>query len=229
MKRDKSLIQKSPEKIDLNKRNFIKKGVLGLAGFGSVVAFSKLTKAWSILGFGDGTTQTTAATGNVVGPASSTAGNLPLYDSTTGKLLKDGPAPGAAGNVLTSDGVSWGSAVPATSATPVFTKSYYSGNLTLTSAGALTLAHGLGVVPKLFQIFIKCLVAELGYSVGNLLVVSVTTDGNTDYGIALVPDATYLNIRMGAYSSVFIIQDKGTGGRVNITNTSWALVVRAWA
>jgi hypothetical protein len=49
--------------LDLNKRNFFKKGALGLAGVGGIIAFSELTKAWRILGFGDGTTQSTAASG----------------------------------------------------------------------------------------------------------------------------------------------------------------------
>jgi hypothetical protein len=47
------------------------------------------------------------AGGDVVGPASSAANAVALYDGSTGKLLKDGPAPGTAGNVLTSTGTSW--------------------------------------------------------------------------------------------------------------------------
>jgi hypothetical protein len=50
---------------------------------------------------------TGVAGGDVVGPASSAANAVALYDGSTGKLLKDGPAPGTAGNVLTSTGTSW--------------------------------------------------------------------------------------------------------------------------
>ena len=49
--------------LDLKKRNFFKKGALGLAGVGGIIAFSELTKAWRILGFGDGTSQSTVASG----------------------------------------------------------------------------------------------------------------------------------------------------------------------
>ena len=56
---------------------------------------------------------TGVAGGDVVGPASSAANAVALYDGSTGKLLKDGPAPGTAGNVLTSTGTSWASS-PAT-------------------------------------------------------------------------------------------------------------------
>lgn len=56
------------------------------------------------------------SSGDVVGPASSTANAVAIYDGTTGKLLKDGPAPGTNGNVLTSNGSAWTSS-PNTSIT----------------------------------------------------------------------------------------------------------------
>ena len=60
---NKNIIQKNPSKenIDLNKRDFIKKSVLGLAGLGGVALFSKFAKAGIF--FRDGTTQSTAAGG----------------------------------------------------------------------------------------------------------------------------------------------------------------------
>tara|TARA_Y100000310_G_scaffold27990_1_gene26620 strand:+ start:11405 stop:12160 length:756 start_codon:yes stop_codon:yes gene_type:complete len=57
---NKNITQKNTsENIDLNKRNFIKKSVLGLAGVGGIVAFSKFVSPWVI--FRDGTAQNTAA------------------------------------------------------------------------------------------------------------------------------------------------------------------------
>jgi len=89
---------------------------------------------------------TAGATGDVVGPASATDGNLAAFDGTTGKLIKQAStvsvaqggtgattltannvllgngtsalqvvAPGASGNVLTSNGTTWTSATPAAS------------------------------------------------------------------------------------------------------------------
>lgn len=89
---------------------------------------------------------TAGATGDVVGPASATDGNLAAFDGTTGKLIKQAStvsvaqggtgattltannvllgngtsalqvvAPGASGNVLTSDGTTWTSSTPAAS------------------------------------------------------------------------------------------------------------------
>lgn len=48
--------------------------------------------------------EVTAGNGNVVGPATSTARTLAMWNNTNGTLLKDGPAIGTAGQVLTSQG-----------------------------------------------------------------------------------------------------------------------------
>jgi hypothetical protein len=60
-------------------------------------------------------TLASGTSGDVVGPASSTANAVPLYNGTSGKLLAAGVAPGTAGNVLTSDGTTWASTAPAAS------------------------------------------------------------------------------------------------------------------
>ena len=56
---DKSTIQKNPNKnnTDLNKRQFIKKGLLGMAGLGGLALASKVAKAGGLV-FNDGSTQT---------------------------------------------------------------------------------------------------------------------------------------------------------------------------
>ena len=48
--------------------------------------------------------------GDVLGPVSATNNASAVYDGTSGKLIKDGAAPGTAGNVLTSNGTTWISA-----------------------------------------------------------------------------------------------------------------------
>ena len=60
---DKSIIQKNPYRnnTDLNKRQFIKKGLLGMAGLGGLALASKVAKAGGLV-FNDGSTQ--AAAGN---------------------------------------------------------------------------------------------------------------------------------------------------------------------
>lgn len=52
-------------------------------------------------------TDFTMISGDVVGPSSATGNALAVFDGTTGRLLKNGPAPGTLGNVLQSDGTNW--------------------------------------------------------------------------------------------------------------------------
>jgi hypothetical protein len=74
---------------------------------------------------------TAGATGDVAGPASAVDSSLAAFDGTTGKLIKNASltannvllgngtgapltvAPGASGNVLTSNGTTWQSTTPA--------------------------------------------------------------------------------------------------------------------
>ena len=82
--------------------------------------------------------------GDVVGPASATNNAVAIFDGTTGKLLKNGVAPGTNGNVLTSNGTIWTSAaLPAGGLTYVVKTSNYTtqdkeGVLANTSGGAFT-------------------------------------------------------------------------------------------
>lgn len=115
-------------------------------------------------------------------------------------------------------------------ATPAFTKSYTSSNQTITSAGSLTLAHGLGAMPSLVQVRLKCTTADNGYSVNDELVVNpgLSSNGGSE-GVVVVPDATNLNIRFGSAAGAFKVLNKGTGAAGPIVNTSWAAIFKAWA
>jgi hypothetical protein len=108
---------------------------------------------------------------------------------------------------------------------------FISADQTITSAGSLTLAHGLGATPEFFQVRIKNLTAELGYSIGDELIVNPhntnATSGNNQ-GVSIVPDATNLNIRYGSSGTTFTILRKDTGAGVNATNTRWSAIFYAW-
>lgn len=116
----------------------------------------------------------------------------------------------------------------ATSGSSVFTASFVSTDQTLTAAGALTLAHGLGGMPTLIQSRLRCTTADNGYSIGDELIISTTGGASTNYGIVCVPDATNLNLRFGSQAQVFWTLGKATGNGVNIVPASWVLIVRAW-
>lgn len=89
---------------------------------------------------------------------------------------------------------------------------FVSTDQTITLAGALTLAHGLGVAPRITGVRLVCQTAELGYSVGDTVQVEGDIASN-------VPDATNLNIR---YRSVATsICHKTTGDLTSITAANW--------
>lgn len=112
--------------------------------------------------------------------------------------------------------------------TPAFTKSYTSANQTISQAGSLTLAHSLGAMPSMVQVRLKCLTAELGYSIGDEVIWHLNHSGGTSRGVAIIPDATNLNIRFGNNANPFILLNKTTGSEANVTNANWAAIFKAW-
>lgn len=112
-----------------------------------------------------------------------------------------------------------------------FQKAYESAQQTITSGGALTLAHGLGVKPKLYQAFLQCTTADIGYSIGDEVAINphLNSDNTNAKGLVIVPDATNLNIRYGNDAAVLRGLRKDTGAASNFTIASWKLVMRAWA
>lgn len=117
-----------------------------------------------------------------------------------------------------------------TANTPAFTKSFTSSNQTITAAGALTLAHALGVMPTLVQVRLKCTTAELGYSIGDEVIANpMVSHTSSSRGVSVVPDATNLNIRFGSDANSLSVIRKDTGAIADITNASWAAIFKAWA
>ncbi len=137
------------------------------------------------------------------------------------------------------------SATPAASTIPIANASgkfsitsawfYYfeSAAQTITSAGALTLAHGFGVIPTLVQVWLKCLTAEYGYSINDVTLAPASFyTGTYEYGVTVIPDATNLNVRYALGSGgtvVFVIPNKTTGAACSITLANWKAIFRAWA
>lgn len=119
--------------------------------------------------------------------------------------------------------------VAALAALPL-TKQYVSAEQMITSGGLLTLAHGLGVTPKLVQFRLKCVIADVGYSVGDEIVVGFADDnGGAVVSSSPVVDASNISIRFSSGATAFIFANKSTGARDVPLNTRWRLIVRAWA
>lgn len=138
----------------------------------------------------------------------------------------------AKGTALQTLRMNAGATAPEWVAPSPFQSAFESAQQTITSAGALTLAHSLGVKPKLYLAVIQCTTAEHNYSIGDEVAVNPAIGafgGADNRGLSLVPDATNLNVRFGSATAAISILNKTTGAAAAITNTSWALVVRAWA
>ena len=110
------------------------------------------------------------------------------------------------------------------------TNPFASTGQTITTAGLLTLPHGLGVEPKLIQYVIQCTTAEHGYSIGDRVMIDFnsSTDTNERFSNPTI-DATNITIRFSADPIVFEFQNANTGLKAGATNTSWQLYVRAFA
>ena len=111
---------------------------------------------------------------------------------------------------------------------PVFTKSFKSGEQTITSAGLLTIPHSLGAIPIIIRFELHCKTAEHGYSIGDILDYNSSNQHDSNEGLAVIKDATNINIRFGSSAKALKLLNFTTGSGVAITNANWRLVVAAF-
>lgn len=100
----------------------------------------------------------------------------------------------------------------------------------ITTAGALSLTHTLGVAPKLIRLQLKCIVANLNYSVGDIIEINAGgLDAGANYGVGVWSTASGVYLRFSTNTNVFYYQNKTTGGVSSLVNTAWQLGVVVWA
>lgn len=105
---------------------------------------------------------------------------------------------------------------------------FESAQQTITAAGSLTIAHGLGKVPSMCGLILVCTTAELGYSVNDRAQTFLgAADAAFNFGATVVADATNLNVRFGSSNPTFVVHNKTTGATTQITNASWRAVFTA--
>jgi hypothetical protein len=104
---------------------------------------------------------------------------------------------------------------------------FQSSDQTITAAGALTIAHGLGTTPLLISGLLKNNSAELGYAVGE--VTPALSEPSNSRGVSITADTTNIYIKYGSAANSFPIVNKSNGTAGTITNASWRFLVRAWA
>jgi len=111
-----------------------------------------------------------------------------------------------------------------------FSKTFTSADQTISSAGALTIAHGLGAVPFGAMYYLVCQSGELGYSTNDVVHIGADMDSTNNVGrsFASVVDATNFAIKFGSAAQPFTLVRPDTGAIAAITNASWKLRIKAW-
>jgi hypothetical protein len=150
-----------------------------------------------------------------------TTNNVILGNGTSTPLFV---APGASGNVLTSNGTTWTSATALTGTLTAGTTAIQN---PYASGAVVTTAHGLGVAPIYVRTLLICLTAELGYSIGDTIDYSASygVDGNVaaNKAIQIIVDATNVTIITG--DAVPRILNKSTASAADITAANWKVNV----
>lgn len=96
---------------------------------------------------------------------------------------------------------------------------------TVTPNSTLNVAHGLGVVPKLFTVVLRCVTSELGFSAGD----EVAYTFHSVAGVSVIEasaDAT--NVIINYTGAATRVLNKTTQADSTITSANWRFVVRAW-
>ena len=117
---------------------------------------------------------------------------------------------------------------------PALTASYSSSAQPITSAGSLTLSHGLGVAPKVISLALECITGEAGYAAGAMIMVDFNSTNDTGGGTgtrlnALRYTSTQIIIRFTDAANCFAVGHATTGAATSLTNANWRLHVSAYA
>ncbi len=126
---------------------------------------------------------------------------------------------------LNASGILDSSMVVASSLPSGFTSS----GQTISNAGLLTLAHGLGSAPSLIQLQLKCVATEGNWSVNDQFVINPgMLNPTTPRGCVVYVDATNVYVRFAGAAAPMEAFDKTTGAVFTCTNAKWELIVKAW-
>jgi len=106
-------------------------------------------------------------------------------------------------------------------------KEFASTGQTITSAGSLSLAHGLGAEPKIVQLILQNTTDEHGFVSGDRLTTNVGSQTSVQANSVYL-GAVNVNVKFSDNANCFIAANKSTGANVALTNANWDLYVRAF-
>jgi hypothetical protein len=130
-----------------------------------------------------------------------------------------------AGNSVTTGSATVGSLVVGTS--PILgVGTFESAPMDIPAANAtLTVAHGLGGIPKFTTISLRCITAEDGWAVGDEVLLGSVHMRTSNYGSTCAVNATSFKFKsLGPFN----IHSFNSNSLVDITDGNWRLIFRAW-
>ena len=93
--------------------------------------------------------------------------------------------------------------------------------------GVLTAAHALGVVPSLVVLELVCLTAEFGYAIGDVVQITVVSNGANNYKLELFKNASLVGYAT-LTSLQWQINNRTVNGMAYCTAASWSLRFRVF-
>lgn len=101
---------------------------------------------------------------------------------------------------------------------------FVSAEQTIILSSMITIAHGLGAIPRGLGVFLRCKTAELNYAVNDEI--RVSDDSGNTRSIQLSADAT--NLYISIHANAPQITNKLGGSQAAITLANFRIIVRAW-
>jgi len=109
---------------------------------------------------------------------------------------------------------------------------YQSASTAIGAADSVTtFAHGLGGVPRVFLVSLVCISTDLGYAVGDEIVVSSYSPRIGDHsneGLGCFANATHVGIVVGVGRALIIMDRVANCLWTAVDESKWETIVRAW-
>jgi len=101
---------------------------------------------------------------------------------------------------------------------PVFTKSFESAEQAVPAvAGAVSVAHSMGAMPKIFSVSLRCKTTEHGYAVGDDVDLEMTYASSSTRGGVAFANSTNVGVSMVG-STMILNKTTGAGGYITEAN-----------
>ena len=104
---------------------------------------------------------------------------------------------------------------------------YVSPDLTMSNGGQIVVNHGLGAEPMHISLHMRCVAADMGYAVGDVIRIAGGTDPNgVNESLGVLVNNTQIIVRVGD-AGPQLIAHKANGTGAAATTACWRLIIKA--